>query len=105
MLLRTAIATLLLGSLALIAMLMPAPPQFAANLTQQCEQVLAKSELGGIEQRCAADQQQVSWSQWATGESRSTQFHFIDLFELVFGSSSQQQKSDLKQSDMNQSSL
>lgn len=34
--------------------------------------------------RCAAAQSQgVSWSEWFTGRSRSYQFHFIDLLELL----------------------
>jgi hypothetical protein len=39
--------------------------------------------------RCAADQSQgVSWSEWFTGRSRSYQFHFIDLLELLSRSGS-----------------
>ncbi|MBV7315635.1 hypothetical protein [Shewanella sp. NIFS-20-20] len=33
--------------------------------------------------RCAIAAQQVSWSQWFSGNSRSMQFHFIDLLELI----------------------
>ncbi len=31
----------------------------------------------------------VSWSSWATGQSSSFQFHFLDLLELLYGSESE----------------
>lgn len=33
------------------------------------------------------DIRQITWSNWLSGKSRSAQFHFLDLFELLFGSS------------------
>ncbi|QIR15832.1 hypothetical protein [Shewanella aestuarii] len=35
--------------------------------------------------RCATQQHDVSWKNWITGNSRSGQFHFIDLIELLYG--------------------
>lgn len=35
--------------------------------------------------RCAQQTDNVSWSNWLTGKSRSSQFHFVDLLELLHG--------------------
>ncbi|GGB44408.1 hypothetical protein [Shewanella inventionis] len=35
--------------------------------------------------RCAEQSNNISWSNWVTGNSRSSQFHFIDLLELLHG--------------------
>ncbi|MCL1143550.1 hypothetical protein [Shewanella gaetbuli] len=35
--------------------------------------------------RCALEDHDVSWKNWITGNSRSNQFHFIDLIELLYG--------------------
>ena len=35
--------------------------------------------------RCAEQTNHVSWGNWVTGNSRSSQFHFIDLLELIHG--------------------
>jgi len=35
--------------------------------------------------RCAVQEHDVSWKNWITGNSRSSQFHFIDLIELIYG--------------------
>tara|TARA_R110002126_G_scaffold56536_5_gene150970 strand:- start:1002 stop:1379 length:378 start_codon:yes stop_codon:yes gene_type:complete len=35
--------------------------------------------------RCAEQSNDVSWGNWVTGNSRSSQFHFIDLLELIHG--------------------
>ena len=35
--------------------------------------------------RCAVQGHDVSWKNWITGNSRSSQFHFIDLIELLYG--------------------
>ncbi|GGP68874.1 hypothetical protein [Shewanella saliphila] len=35
--------------------------------------------------RCAEQSNNVSWGNWVTGNSRSSQFHFIDLLELIHG--------------------
>ncbi|QYK01614.1 hypothetical protein [Shewanella psychrotolerans] len=35
--------------------------------------------------RCAQQGDNVSWGNWLTGKSRSSQFHFLDLLELLHG--------------------
>jgi len=48
---------------------------------------MQNSEQPNAQQVCQAQQQNVTWGSWFSGKSRSTQFHFLDLFELLFGSS------------------
>ncbi len=59
----------------------------AANSTQRCEVLLDASELKQSSDQCQAPSAQVTWTNWFKGESRSTQFHFFDLIELLFSSS------------------
>ncbi|MGI2261064.1 hypothetical protein [Shewanella sp. GXUN23E] len=33
---------------------------------------------------CAAERQDVSWIGWLTGQNGTSQFHFVDLFELLY---------------------
>ncbi|QYJ78623.1 hypothetical protein [Shewanella acanthi] len=35
--------------------------------------------------RCATQAQTLSWKTWLTGKNRSSQFHFVDLLELLHG--------------------
>lgn len=35
--------------------------------------------------RCAEQAQALSWTSWLTGMNRSSQFHFVDLLELLHG--------------------
>ncbi len=35
--------------------------------------------------RCADQAQTLSWKTWFTGKNRSSQFHFVDLLELLYG--------------------
>ena len=35
--------------------------------------------------RCAQQAENVSWGNWLTGKSRSSQLHFVDLLELLHG--------------------
>lgn len=62
------------------------PTTSVSNSIQQCEQLLTNAETGDIRKQCAAAANEVTWSNWVKGESRSAQFHFIDLFELLFSS-------------------
>ncbi|RUO76577.1 hypothetical protein CWI84_11290 [Idiomarina tyrosinivorans] len=55
------------------------------NSTQRCEDVLKTTETTTASQQCTAPAEKISWQSWLTGESRSTQFHFFDLVELLFG--------------------
>lgn len=74
------ITGLLLG-LSTVVLLLP-----GENETQiaTCNKVVSMSEQG-IEQVSVQCNQapQPSWSSWFSGHSRSTQFHFIDLLELL----------------------
>lgn len=69
------------------------PVTSVSNSTQQCEKLLSSSETQHTAAQCQAPSNQVTWSNWAKGESRSAQFHFIDLFELLFSSSDSAKKS------------
>ncbi len=84
---RYQIATIavLTGIAFLGAMQSPAWQHNASNLTQQCEQIMQSSELPQSADMCLAADDAVTWGEWFSGESRSTQFHFLDFFELVFG--------------------
>lgn len=35
--------------------------------------------------RCADQAQTLTWKTWLTGKNRSSQFHFVDLLELLHG--------------------
>lgn len=87
---RIVIILTIIGGVFLALMLSPAWQTSTANITQQCDQVLANVEGQESRQLCEAPSKQVSWHTWATGQSRSTQFHFLDLVELVFGERMQQ---------------
>lgn len=39
---------------------------------------------------CNHNHREPSWSSWLTGQSRSTQFHYLDLVELLFGKQAEQ---------------
>lgn len=59
---------------------------------EACKKLLNNSEQPAAVQQCVnADAgKDLSWSSWFRGGSRSTQFHFLDLFELLFGGNEQQ---------------
>ncbi|MDN7125003.1 hypothetical protein [Pseudidiomarina terrestris] len=60
---------------------------------KDCQKLLQNSEQPEVMQQCANRimQNELSWSSWFSGHSRSTQFHFLDLFELLFSDSRQDQ--------------
>lgn len=35
--------------------------------------------------RCAKSNDQLNWKNWLTGSNRSSQLHFMDLLELLYG--------------------
>ncbi|WP_126773540.1 hypothetical protein [Pseudidiomarina homiensis] len=59
---------------------------------EACKQLLNNAEQPTAVQQCVSAQpaKDLSWASWFGGGSRSTQFHFLDLFELLFGSNEQQ---------------
>lgn len=70
---------LLLGLVA-GAYLLQSEPQ---TQTSACMTFVLNGEQGfDYQQQCPAAPQQ-SWLAWFSGQSRSTQFHFIDLLELL----------------------
>ncbi|MDX1705349.1 hypothetical protein [Pseudidiomarina sp.] len=83
------------GIVLLSTMSNPAPQVEAANLTQQCDQLLERAETDQARLVCKTASEEVTWSSWFTG-SRSTQFHYLDLFELLFGDSAQRDYSGNK---------
>ncbi|MBY6064381.1 hypothetical protein [Pseudidiomarina sediminum] len=63
--------------------------QLTAMSQAHCQQLLNNSEDASTAQQCGQTTKtnELTWGTWLTGNSRSTQFHFMDLFELLFGSS------------------
>ncbi len=55
------------------------------GLKQGCEPNYADAEIAEPADICALSGDVVTWGDWFSGESRSTQFHFLDFFELMFG--------------------
>lgn len=64
------------------------------NSNQQCEQLLSASENVKTRTQCQSVSEQLTWMGWFKGESRSVQFHFIDLFELLFSSGEKSRNSN-----------
>lgn len=63
-----------------------------ANNACQCSETTNYNELlpsSHPNNRCASLDTDVSWKNWLTGNSRSSQFHFLDLLELLHGHKSQ----------------
>lgn len=56
------------------------PDATVASCQQQ--RVITEAGIENLQLNCKSTPQQ-SWLGWAQGESRSTQFHFIDLLELL----------------------
>lgn len=56
------------------------PSMTAASCQHQL--VVAETGIETLQLQCSTTEQQ-SWLGWAQGHSRSTQFHFIDLLELL----------------------
>lgn len=64
----------------------------SAKTVGECEAIMQNSELVDAKNICQAPEQNVTWGSWFSGKSRSTQFHFLDLFELLFGGSESKQR-------------
>ncbi len=74
-------ALLLLPLTVAVAVSQWSVPSVAAASCQQ-QTVMSDTGIETLQLRCTTTQQQ-SWLGWAQGHSRSTQFHFIDLLELL----------------------
>lgn len=71
---------LLLG-LSTVVLLLPAQSE---QQIASCSKTILLSEQGIEQVQIQCNQTpQPSWSSWFSGHSRSTQFHFIDLLELL----------------------
>ncbi|HET8817501.1 MAG TPA: hypothetical protein VFM61_08650 [Pseudidiomarina sp.] len=84
---RFASIVVVCGMVLLGSMLSPSWQARANNVTQQCDDLLKNTEQKQAYEECTALEKEVTWKSWFSGQSRSTQFHFLDLFELLFGSS------------------
>jgi hypothetical protein len=65
-----------------------AQASLAANNACQCSENASYNSLlpsSHPNNRCATENTDVSWKNWLTGKSRSNQFHFLDLLELLHG--------------------
>ncbi len=80
-------------------LLLPLAIAFAASqwtgtetVIASCQQqrIVTDSGIESLQLKCSHTAQQ-SWLGWAQGQSRSTQFHFIDLLELLNRLHSQQE--------------
>jgi hypothetical protein len=63
-----------------------------ANNACQCSDSISYNNMlpsSHPNNRCATENTDVSWKNWLTGKSRSSQFHFLDLLELLHGHKSQ----------------
>lgn len=91
---RLFVVTLSLTLMALAAVSAVTPSTLFAqqNATQQCQQLLAVSENPQAQKECQLASEEVTWSNWLKGDSRSVQFHFFDLIELFSSSSDAQQE-------------
>lgn len=80
-------------------LLLPLALAFAASqwtttetVAASCQQqrIVTDAGIESLQLQCTHTPQQ-SWLGWAQGQSRSTQFHFIDLLELLNRLHSQQE--------------
>jgi hypothetical protein len=65
-----------------------AQASLASNNACQCSESASYNALlpsSHPNNRCATENTDVSWKNWLTGKSRSNQFHFLDLLELLHG--------------------
>lgn len=58
------------------------PEPTVASASCQHQLVVTEAGIETLQLECNTTQRQ-SWLGWAQGHSRSTQFHFIDLLELL----------------------
>ncbi|CAB0151744.1 hypothetical protein PSI9734_02112 [Pseudidiomarina piscicola] len=68
-------------------------PTTQAPSDTKCQQASSLTDEAQLAQQCTLQTgtNELSWSSWFSGNSRSTQFHFMDLFELLFGDSNHSQ--------------
>lgn len=79
---KTLLKSALLLPLTVAIAISQGPEQQNAMASCQQQLVVAESGIETLQLKCGSTQRQ-SWLGWAQGHSRSTQFHFIDLLELL----------------------
>lgn len=80
------------GLLLSVALINTDGQQAIASNEAECVKMLQNTEQPLNASQCATQQareKELSWGNWLFGGSRSTQFHFLDLFELLFGGKDQ----------------
>lgn len=76
------------GTVGIAALVVQALSAADNTLSQNCGSVTeynAKLPSSHPNNRCAVQDDDLSWTNWLSGKSRSGQFHFIDLLELLHG--------------------
>ncbi|MGM0480340.1 MAG: hypothetical protein ACQEQZ_00210 [Pseudomonadota bacterium] len=86
-------AVLSLALMAYLSWSSASPSTTVSNSSQQCQQLLSSSENVQTRAQCQTASGQLTWERWFKGKSRSAQFHFIDLFELLFSSNDKSRNS------------
>ena len=90
--LLTMITSLALAAFTAFALVSPSSLMAQKNATQKCQQLMTESEQNSNSTQCQLAAEQVTWFNWLTGDSRSVQFHFFDLVELISSSSDNSKK-------------
>lgn len=82
---QLATIAILISIALLVAMHSRAWQPSADNLAPPCQQLIQSNQSPQSVAECLAANDTLTWLEWLSGESRSTQFHFLDFIELVFG--------------------
>ncbi|MCK7459703.1 hypothetical protein [Idiomarina aminovorans] len=90
--LLTIITSLAFTAFTASALMSPSSFVTQQNATQRCQQLMTEAEQSNNSAQCRLADEQVTWLSWLTGDSRSVQFHFFDLIELISSSSDTNKK-------------
>ncbi|MDV6316781.1 hypothetical protein [Idiomarina sp. HP20-50] len=82
----TIITSVALTAFIAFALVSPSSLISQQNATQRCQQLLTEAEQSNNAAQCQLAAGQVTWFSWLKGDSRSVQFHFFDLVELISSS-------------------
>lgn len=86
------LTSMALAAFIAFALVSPSTLVSQQNATQRCQQLLTEAEQSDNSAQCQLAAGQVTWLSWLTGDSRSVQFHFFDLIELISSSSDSNKK-------------
>ena len=84
--LLTIITSLALAAFTAFAIVSPSSLVAQQNPTQRCQQLVTEKDQSNTSVECQLAADQVTWFSWLKGDSRSVQFHFFDLIELISSS-------------------